>query len=110
MRHAVALLLTLLTSALSAPVTLFTGLAGCFFWPPLLLLCLVTGDLCRRSPLSRVFYGMPHCGVPGIIALILVLNRGRKPPDFGIEGLVLFLLSSVSVWAVYRGFLRSIQW
>src|SRR5436309_7332089 len=114
MRHAVALLLTLLTSALSAAVVFVTGMAGgVFLWPPLFLLCVIAGHFCRLRPVAGIFFGLPLCGVPVMIAVVLWLNRARKHPAPGIhidiEGVLLFLLVSASVAAVYMGFLRSIE-
>jgi len=74
MRHVVALLLTIVTSAISAALTAITFMAGCVLWPPIVLLCAVSGYLCRRSPLSFICYAFPFTGLPLLMALEVMYN------------------------------------
>ena len=114
MIHVIALILSVLTSALSAVVMLITGVAGCFLWPPIILLCVVLGYLFRRSPLSRVCYAFPFCGLSVMVTFAFCLSRydghPERFPDASLIDIILFLLiSGLSLWFVHSGYLRALR-
>jgi hypothetical protein len=105
-RWSIALILTLLTTALSLAVMAVTGVAGCFLWPAIILLSAGLGRLCRRSPLARVAYGFPFAGLLAGPALELIFNPTREPDYAG--SLMIILALSLPLWAIYTGYLRAI--
>ena len=122
MRHVVALLLTIVTSAISAALTAITSMAGCFLWPSIVLLCAVSGYLCRRSPLSLVCYAFPFTGLPLLMALEVMYNPPRVlrridslvedfllPPSFWAGAFEALLLLTLPASIVYAGYLRAIR-
>ena len=64
MRHLVALLLTIVTSAISAALTAITIMAGCFLWPPIVLLCAVSGSRVGVPPVARLLRLPLHRSAP----------------------------------------------
>jgi hypothetical protein len=122
MRHLVALFLTVMTSAISAALTVITLMGGCFLWPPILMLCVVSGYLCRRSPLSLVCYAFPFSGLLPLKAFEVTHNPPRVlhridslvevfllPPSFWVNLLTALVLLLLPLSLVYTGYLRAIS-
>ena len=64
MSHLVALLLTIVTSAISAALTAITFMAGCFLWPPIVLLCAVPVPVSAFPPVVRLLRLPLHRAAP----------------------------------------------
>jgi hypothetical protein len=107
-RWFIALVLTLLTTALSLVIMAITGVGGLFLWPSIILLSIGLGLLCRRSPLARVAYGFPFAGLLAGRAFELQFSPSRSPDSVGSLMITLLALS-LALWAIYTGYLRAIS-
>ena len=122
MKHLVALFLTVLTSAVSTALTVITLLGGCFLWAPVLLLCVVSGYLSRRSPLRLVCYAFPFAGLLPLKAFGVAHDPPRVlrridslvevfllPPSFWVDMLKALVLLTLPLWLIYIGYLQAIS-